>query len=437
VRVLLVGMSHRTAPLDLRERLAAPDPLPALRKLVASEEVDEAVILSTCNRVEVVATTRSLDAARLRVRSFLRRELAECDLGPEVESSLYEHVDGDAMRHVLRVACSLDSMVLGEPQILGQTKDAYRGALEARAAGPVLGRLFQQAFATAKRVRAETRVAERPLSVARVAVDLAKRIFEGLADKRALLLGAGEMIEAAVEALRGAGLAHIAVANRTPERASELAARCGGTAHGLEELPRLLAEADLLLACIAAPQPLLGAAQVEAALRPRRGRPLFVIDLGVPRNVERAVERLDDVYLYDVDDLAAVAEANAAARHQERARAEAIVGEEKLRFDAWLAALRAVPTIRHLRERAERIRAAELERVAGPLALGEAEREAVEYLTRSLVNKLLHAPMTQLRRAAEREEGGAMLEVARLLFDLDADPDAVSEPPDREPSDDA
>lgn len=443
MRVLLVGMSHRTAPLDLRERLAVPDPIPGLRKLVASEEVDEAVILSTCNRVEVVATTRRLEAARLRIRSFLRRELAECDLGPEVDECLYEHVDGDAMRHVLRVACSLDSMVLGEPQILGQTKQAYRSALESRAAGPVLGRLFQQAFATAKRVRTETRVAERPLSVARVAVDLAKRIFEELSDKRALLLGAGEMIEAAVEALRGAGLAQIAVANRTPERAAELAFRCGGTAHGLDELPRLLAEADLLLSCIATTRPLLGAAEIEAALGSRRV-PLLVIDLGVPRNVDRAVDRLDNVYLYDVDDLGAVAEENAAARQQERVRAEAIVEEQKLRFDAWLATLRAVPTIRHLRERAERIRASELERVAGHLALGEAEREAVEYLTRSLVNKLLHAPMTQLRRAAEREEGGAMLEVARMLFDLDPDPDLDSDPggepesgPDREPADGA
>jgi glutamyl-tRNA reductase len=434
VKVLLVGASHRTAPLGLRERLAVPDPVPALRKLVASQEVEEAVILSTCNRVEVVATTRSLDAARLRIRSFLRRELADEDLGPELDGCLYEHVDADAMRHVLRVACSLDSMVLGEPQILGQAKQAYRGAVEARAAGPVLGRLFQQAFATAKRVRAETRVAERPLSVARVAVDLARRIFEELADKRALLLGGGEMVEAALDSLRGAGLARIAVANRTPERAAELAARCGATAHGLDEVPRLLGGADLLLACMATPVPLLGADAVAAALRSRRGRPLFVIDLGVPRNVDRAVDRLDDVYLYDVDDLGAVAEENAAARQQERARAEAIVEEEMLRFDAWLAALRAVPTIRHLRERAERIRAAELERVTGRLPLGEAEREAVEYLSRSLVNKLLHAPMTQLRRAAEREEGGATLEVARLLFELDTDPDADPDP-DAEPTD--
>ena len=421
MRVVLVGMSHRTAPLALREQLAVADPVPALRKLVASEEIDEAVLVATCNRVEVVATTRQPDAARLRIHSFLRRELASRDVGPEIEGCLYEHVDGDAMRHVLRVACSLDSMVLGEPQILGQAKEAWRRAAECGAAGPVLARLFQQAFATAKRVRTETRVAERPVSLARVAVDLAQRIFEELADKRALLVGAGEMVEAAAFALRGAGLAQMAVANRTPERAAELAARCSGTAHGLDELPRLLPEADLVITSIAAAGPVLTPALLEPALRGRRSLPLFVIDLGVPRNADPAIDRIDNVYRYDIDDLGALAEENARARQQELARAEAIVEEQKQRFDGWFAALRAVPTIRHLRERAEAIRAAEFERVAGRLALGPGEREAVEYLTRALVNKLLHEPVTQLRRAAEREEGVALLEVARLLFDLDAE----------------
>jgi glutamyl-tRNA reductase len=427
---MLVGMNHRTAPLGLREQLVVADPEAPLRKLTASEEIDEAVLLSTCNRVEVVVTTRRPDAARLRIRSFLRRELAQRDLGPELEGCLYEHVDGDAMRHVLRVACSLDSMVLGEPQILGQAKEAYRRAAECGAAGPVLARLFQQAFATAKRVRTETRIAERPVSMARVAVELARRIFEELADKRALLVGAGEMIEAAVEALRGAGLAQIAVANRTPERAADLAARCGGSAHGIEELPRLLVEADLVLTCIAANAPVLTPELLRETLRARRELPVFVIDLGVPRNADPAIDRLDNVYRYDVDDLGSMAEENARARQQERARAEAIVDAQKQRFDGWLAALRAVPTIRHLRERAEALRLAEFERVAARLPLGEGEREAVEHLTRAIVNKLLHEPVTQLRRAAEREDGVAMLEVARVLFDLDAETDA--DPADRE-----
>ena len=224
-----------------------------LRKLVAGDEVDEAVLLSTCNRVELVVLTREIEAARLRLRSLFRRELAPGGAGPaeqDLDDCLYEYQNGDAMRHVLRVASSLDSMVVGEPQILGQAKDAYRAAVECGAAGPILGRLFQHAFATAKRVRSETRIAERPVSVARVAVDLAAQIFESFSEKRALLVGAGEMIELALRALRGAGLEAIAVANRTAERAARLAVQFGATAHGLDELPALIADADVVLTSI-------------------------------------------------------------------------------------------------------------------------------------------------------------------------------------------
>jgi glutamyl-tRNA reductase len=417
--LLVVGLSHRSAPLALREQLAVADPAPALRRLVAGDEIDEAVLVATCNRVEVVAATRQEDAGRRRLRAFLRRDLAERDLGPTLERSLYDRVNGDALRHVLRVASSLDSMVLGEPQILGQAKDAWRRAAECGAAGPVLSRLFQEAFATAKRVRRETRLAERPVSLARVAVDLAERILGDLAGKRALLVGAGKMAEAAALALRGARLAQVAVTNRTPERAADLAARGLASAHGLDELPRLLADADLVLASLATSEPVLTTPLVEAALRGRRGRPVLVIDLGVPRNADPAIDRIDNVYRYDIDDLGALADENARARQQERARAEAIVEEQTQRFDGWLAALRAVPTIRDLRDRAEAIRAAEFERVAGRLALAPGDREAIEYLTRSLVNKILHEPVTCLRRAAERDDG-AVLELARVLFDLDS-----------------
>jgi glutamyl-tRNA reductase len=417
VRIVLLGMNHRSAPLELRERLAVADPAPALQKLVAGEEIDEAVLFSTCNRVEVVAVTRSLEAARLRLRAFFA-ELAREPLPADFAAHLYEYVDGDAMRHVLRVASSLDSMVLGEPQILGQTKEAWQRAAECGAAGPLLGRLFQHAFATAKRVRNETAIAERPVSVARVAVELARQIFEDLSDKRALLVGAGEMIELALESLRGAGLSAICVANRTPERAAQLAARCSASAHGLGELPALLREADVVLTSLAGDRPLLGADELAEALR-GRGRPLFVIDLGVPRNVDPAANRLESVYLYDLDDLAAVAEENAEQRRREAARGEAIVEEERQRFDGWLSALRAVPTIRHLRQRVEEIRSRELEQTLRRLDLDEAQRDAVDALTRSLVNKILHAPVSRLRREAEREEGMAYLELARLLFALD------------------
>jgi glutamyl-tRNA reductase len=431
VRIVLVGMNHRSAPLALRERLAVEDPGPVLRKLVAGDEIDEAVLLSTCNRVEVVAVTHSLDAARLRLRALFTRDLGG-DAGPmserELAPHLYEHVDGDALRHVLRVASSLDSMVVGEPQILGQTKEAWQRAVECAAAGPILGRLFQQALATGKRVRTETRLAERPVSVARLAVDLARQIFEDLSGKSALLVGAGDMIELALEALRGAGLESIRVANRTAERAAALAARFGASAHGLDELARLLPEVDVVLTSIGGDPPVLGPELVGGALRARRDRPMFVIDLGVPRNVDPAIDALDTVYRYDIDDLGALAQENVELRRQETVRAEAIVEEQRQLFDGWLSALRAVPTIRHLRERTEAIRAAEVERALRKLHLSDDQAEAVDQLTRSLVNKLLHAPVSRLRSHAEREEGMAYLEAARVLFGLDGD----EEPPERE-----
>ena len=426
MRILLAGMNHRTAPLEVRERFAVDDPEPWLVKLVAGDEIEEAVLLSTCNRVEVVVTTRRLDAARHRLRAFFTRELGRGEALPEHHSPhavLYEHVDTDAVRHLFRVASSIDSMVVGEPQILGQVKEAYRAAAGCGASGPVLSRLFSSAFAAAKRVRSETRLAERPVSVARVAVDLARQIFETLEDKRALLVGAGEMIEMALDALRGAGLSGASVANRTPAHAGELARRFGATAHGLAELPQLLSAADIVLTCIAAERPLLDVPLFEEALRARRRRPIFAIDIGVPRNVDPEVNRLDGVYLYDLDDLGGVAEANAEERRRESVRAEALVQEEAERFDGWLSALQAVPTIRRLRARAEAIRSAELERAAARLGLSEDARQGVEALTRAIVNKLLHAPMSRLREQAEREEGLAYLEAARVLFALD-DPTA-------------
>jgi glutamyl-tRNA reductase len=423
-------MNHRSAPLELRERLAVDDPAPLLQKLVRSDEVDEAVLFSTCNRVELVAVTRSLEAARLRMRSFFARELAgeQAELvAGSLEEHLYEHKDGDAMRHVLRVASSLDSMVVGEPQILGQTKDAYRTAFECGAAGPLLGRLFQNAFATAKRVRTETRIAERPVSVARVAVELARQIFEDLSEKQALLIGAGDMIEMALETLRGDGLAAIRVLNRTPERAAELARRFAATAHGLDELPELLPEADIVLASIGGSRPILAVENVSQALKARGNRPVLVIDIGVPRNADPEINRLDNAYLYDIDDLGSMARENAEQRRSETARAEAIVEEQRQRFDGWLAALRAVPTIKHLRERVEAIRTAELERALRRVSLADEQREAVEALTRSLTNKILHAPLSRLRREAEREEGMAYLEAARVLFGLDDDADPADD----------
>ncbi|MDX1650576.1 MAG: glutamyl-tRNA reductase, partial [Myxococcota bacterium] len=415
MNLLLVGMSHHTASLEMRERYAVADAGPAVAKLAADPEIEEAVLLSTCNRVEVLVVCRHLEAARARLRRLFARELAAAgsDDGAALAEALYELVDGGAVRHLFRVACAVDSMVVGEPQILGQVKDAYRTAVEVRACGPVLGRLYQRAFATAKRVRNETRIAERPVSVARVAVDLAREIFESLEDKAALLVGAGEMTELALETLRAQGLAEVRVANRTPARAFELARRFDATAHGLDELPALLARSDVVLTSIGGDGPLLTPALLEEALRHRRGRALFLIDIGVPRNVDPAAHRLDNVFLYDLDDLQSVAESNAAERRREVERAEAIVDEERQRFDGWLSALQAVPTIRRLRARAEAVRTRELSRWLARMDLPPETHQAVEALTRAIVNKILHAPISRLREEVEREEGLAHLEAAR------------------------
>jgi len=419
--MMLLGMNHQSAPIHLRERMAVDDPGPLLQKLVDSDDIEEAVLFSTCNRVEVLVLTHSLEGARQRLRAFFRLELARVELPGDfdLDEVTYEYRDSDAVSHVLRVASALDSMVVGEPQILGQTKDAYRAAVECGACGPILGRLFQHAFSTAKRVKTETRIGERPVSVARVAVDLAKQIFERFAEKRALLIGAGEMGEVVLRTLRKSGLESICIANRTPERAAALAAQFGATAHGLDELETLIGDVDVVITSIGGDRPILTLDLASRALRKRRHRPLFVIDIGVPRNADPAIDAIDNLYRYDLDDLGSVANRNADQRAREAERAAAIVIEEQQRFDGWFAALRAVPTIRHLRDRAEGIRSRELEKAFARLELGDSEQAAVDALTRSIVNKILHAPVSRLKQEAEREEGMAYLEIARVLFELD------------------
>jgi len=425
VKMILLGMNHESAPVEVRELLAVDDPGPLLQKLVDSDEIEEAVLFSTCNRVEVLVLTRSLESARHRLRSFFHRDLTRENHSVEfeLEDVTYEYRDTEAVSHVLRVASALDSMVVGEPQILGQTKEAYRLAVECGACGPILGRLFQHAFSTAKRVKTETRIAERPVSVARVAVALAKQIFESFDEKRALLIGAGEMSEMALRTLKKHGLESVCVANRSPERAAALAAQFGATAHGLDELEALLGGVDMVITSIGGDDPILTLDLVKRVMKKRRSRPLFVIDIGVPRNADPAIDAIDNVYRYDLDDLGAVASKNAEERAREAERGMAIVVEEQQRFDGWFAALRAVPTIRHLRDRAEGIRTRELEKTLGRLELGESEQAAVDALTKAIVNKILHAPVSRLKREAEREEGMAYLETARVLFELDEDLD--------------
>ena len=426
MKILLLGMSHRTAPVEVRERYAVEDHSAALQKLAALEEIDEAVLISTCNRVEIIVISRQPEAALLSLFRFFHNELGgdtPIPGGGELDDHVYEYRDRDAVKHIFRVASAIDSMVIGEPQILGQVKDAYRMALEGGSCGPVLSRLFQRAFATAKRVKNETRIAYRPVSVARVAVDLARQIFEDLSEKKALLIGAGDMIEASLVALQREGLVNLRVVNRSRDRAEALASRFGAEPHGLDDLDELLVDADIVLSCIGGDGAILTREQVARGLKARRNRPLFLIDIGVPRNVEPEVHRLDQVFLYDIDDLQQVAMANEEQRRRESLVAERIIVEEEENFAGWLLALKAVPTIKHLRARAEQIRSSEIDRFAQRLDLSEAQRESVDSMTRAIVNKLLHPPLARLGAQKDREEGLAVLEEARALFGLD-DPDA-------------
>jgi glutamyl-tRNA reductase len=422
VKIILLGMSHNSAPVEVREQFAVEDHSEALRKLVDREEVDEAVLVSTCNRVEVVVTTRQPDAALLSLFRFFHKELGG-DIalpgGGELDDHVYEYRDREAVKHVFRVASAIDSMVVGEPQILGQMKDAYRLAREHGSCGPVLSRLFQRAFATAKRVRNETRIAHRPVSVARVAVDLARQIFEDFGDKRALMVGAGEMIEMALFALQREGLGRLRVANRTRARAQALADRFDATAHGLDELDTLIGQSDIVLTCIGGDEAILTRARLERGLRTRRNKPIFLIDIGVPRNIDPDVNALDNAFLYDIDDLQGVALSNEEERRRESLAGERIVLEEQERFAGWLVALQAVPTIKHLRARAEQVRSSETARSVTRLGLSDAQREGVDALTRAIVNKILHPPLARLGAQTDREEGLAVLEEARALFGLD------------------
>ncbi len=429
MKVLLVGMNHRTAPVEVRERFAVAEIGTVLRKLVDRPEIGEAVMLSTCNRVEIMVTAENSDAARHALFDFFVRDLSTGELPApaRVREMMYWREGREAIEHFFRVASAIDSMVIGEPQILGQVKDAYRAAVDAGVCGPVLSRLCQRGFATAKRVKNETGISQRPVSVARVAVDLAKQIFESLESKTALLIGAGEMIEAALVALDDHGLGTRRVVNRTQANAMALADRFGGTAHGLDELDALLPETDMVLSCVGGEGPILTRERIEAALGRRRNRPLFLIDIGVPRNIHPDVHELDSAFLYDLDDLQEVAAANVQQRHRESERAERIVDEERANFEGWLVALQAVPTIRDLRDRADTIRLAEVSRFAGRMRLDEGQQETLEQLTRSIVNKIMHAPISQLRDETDREAGLARLEEARSLFALDSETGADSD----------
>ncbi|MEZ5100512.1 MAG: glutamyl-tRNA reductase [Thermoleophilia bacterium] len=418
MRVVLVGTSHHRAPVALRERMHFQ--LQEVSEITGrlAGPSGEAVALSTCNRTELYVADTDPEAAveRAYAELLLLSDLSETELAPV----LYTVSDEPAALHLFRVAAGLDSLVPGEGQILGQVRLAFEHAREAGATGPILNRLFRQALRAGKRVRTETAIAENPASVSSAAAELASRVFGELEGCRILVIGAGKISELAAVNLISRGVDTVLVANRTIERAEPLARRFGGRAIAFDAVEDELGRSDIVISSTSAPGFVLTAAQVQRALRARKGRPIFFIDIAVPRDLDPAINQLEGCYLYDIDDLRDVVEESLADRRREAVRAEGIVTEEAVRFQEWQQELDVVPAIASLRQHAEEIRAAELARVAGRLdGLSPRERRVVEALTAQIVNKLLHTPTVRMKEAAGAANGLAYAEAVRHLFGLD------------------
>lgn len=395
--LLVLGLNHKTAPVDIRERITfGPDiVVAALRSLLEKPGLNEAVILSTCNRTEIYCglSESENDEVGLWLSDFHGVELET------ISPYLYRHEGKDAIQHLLEVSCGLDSMVLGEPQILGQVKAAYQTANVAKATGKLLGRLFQHSFSVAKQVRTDTAIGCSPVSVAFAAVSLARQIFSDLSEQTAMLIGAGETIELAARHLHQHGIGRLIVANRTLDRAHNLANQFDGYAISLTEISTHLAEADIIISSTASPLPILGKGAVESALQKRKHQPVFMVDIAVPRDIEAEVGNLNDVYLYTVDDLDEVIQENMRSRQEAALQAKEIIEQHTEEFIGWLRSLDAVSIIQNYRGQAESIRDEVLDRSLRQLSNGKAPEEVLQYMAHTLTNKILHTPSTQIRQA--------------------------------------
>jgi glutamyl-tRNA reductase len=413
----LIGVNHNTAPLEVRERLAVSESqlADAVRLLVQHPGVEEGMVLSTCNRVEVLTSTRQGADLRAFLKGYFR-------VNPEsLNSHIYEFQEQAAVRHVFRVASSLDSMVVGEPQILGQVKEAYAVARSLGAINSGLEALLSRAFAVAKRVRTETAIGSSSVSVASVAVDLAEKIFGSLKNKTVYLVGAGKMAELASRQLLSRGAGKILISNRTYERAADLAELLGGRVIPFDQLYQAAEQADIILTSTGSSEPLFRTDHAERLGNRRRGRPVFFIDIAVPRNVAPEVNRLEGMFVYDIDDLQSVASKNTAEREKEAERAEKIVELEVERFALRIKSLEVVPTILSLQEYCETIRQAEIDRIRGRLGKISPEQEAaIDAMTRGIINKLLHTPITTLKSSASRPEAETIHEMIRRIFNLES-----------------
>lgn len=414
--LVVIGINHRTAPVEIREQIVfASGELPAaLRELAAVAGVRESLIVSTCNRTEIYCCS---DSGTEPLSEWLAgwHDLAAHNL--DIHDSLYRLQDTAAVEHLFTVACGLDSLVLGEPQILGQLKDAYRAALDADVTGPYLNRLLQTAFSVAKRVRTQTRIGANAVSVAAAAVSMARTVFDRFEQHTALLVGAGETIALAARHLHAHGLRRMIVANRSIERAQALAGEFNGFAIGLDAIAAHLPEADIVISSTASPAPVITYDAVRNALRTRRHRPIFMVDIAVPRDVEPEVAQLEDIYLFTIDDLEHVVNENKQSRRDAARAAQPMIALEIAQFEQHLKTLDVVPAIRRLRDEADRLRAQTADQARRMLTSGRDPAEVIEFLAMTLTNRLMHSPSQRLREAAERGEAD-IIRAAHELFAL-------------------
>ncbi len=420
MNIVVVGLSHKTASVDIREKVAfMPTQMEKpLQAVIALPDITEAIIVSTCNRVEIYATTRDIAGGMARLKRFLA-DYHNLPLDT-LEPHLYSHHGEAAIRHVFRVAASLDSMVVGEPQILGQIKTAYGYAAEYKSSGIVLNRFLHKAFSVAKRVRTETKIASSAVSVSFAAVELAKKIFGDLSDKTVLLIGAGEMCELAAKHFLNSGVRGVMVTNRTFERAVKLAEEFEGKAIQFEDLFDQLHKADIILSSTGATHFIIKPKDVEDVIRRRKLKPMFFIDIAVPRDIDPKVNDVENVYLYDMDDLQGVVASNLQQRAEEAKKAEAIIEMEIGQFFKWLSSLNVTPTVVALRSRFEEIRQAELARTLATWKdLPPEGQKRVEALTGAIVNKLLHHPTSVLKRSEQGNRHDLYVDALRNLFDLE------------------
>ncbi|MDH3390369.1 MAG: glutamyl-tRNA reductase [Desulfobulbaceae bacterium] len=417
-KIMILGVNHKTAPVEIRERLSfSNDPGTPYRELKIIPGCEEFCFLSTCNRVEVIFVSSTPGETEKKIRNFL---FNNCMSYEEAGKYVYLHQGEAAIEHLFRVGASLDSMIVGEPQILGQLKQAYRDASEQDAAGMILNRFMHKAFSVAKRIRTETEIGSSAVSISYAAVELAKKIFGNLKNKIAMLVGAGEMAELAAQHLMNQGVAEVIVANRTFERAVNLARCFNGKAISLEELIPQLEHVDIMISSTGSPDIILNSSDVKPLMRQRRNRPLFLIDIAVPRDLDPKLNDLDNVYLYGIDDLSTIVDINKAERDKEAVRAERIVTEETLKFMLWLGSMEVTPTIVTIREKADAIRRAEIEKTLPNLGrLSDKEIQAIEKMTSAMMNKILHHPIVYLKKDDSHKDKKVKLALIRKLFNLD------------------